>query len=458
MMNSLIKAEIGKTVTCKDTTIKIQEYLGQGSFGIVYKCQDLNTNETKALKIFNINDAEDLDIAREEALLHYKIPLHRNILEIFGIVTDEYSLKLIFEYCNLGDLPKYYQSKGGKFTIKHQQQIMLQLAEGMAHLHKNNFIHRDIKPVNMLVTTDGNGETIFKLSDFGCGKEWKTTGKSLFETRGGTPCFWAPELYQVDQTYSDSVDVFAMGLIFLAMLNYSRDPLMAPLAPSEEGLGKQPIGLALIIRPDENFIEFYHDDFLPEIGALKVIIRSMIKSKPQDRISAEEVVKKLRDSNDPYIKKSPEFTYFTDNSVFGPSHYTPIYLENECFHSPIHYVMYKKCQVFNDPTLAQRVLTSNSFRVWKSCGRSVKNYSDRIWMDKRHIFLKEVLIKKFTSSSYLNAELAKTKGTELVYAEANIWGIGKLINDPNIEDQNTWDFNNFYGKTLTDVRHQLLHA
>ena len=76
-------------------------------------------------------------------------------------------LKLVFEYCEHGDLHKYIWKRNNKQNnplSKHEIKVMLkQILEGLAHCHANRVFHRDLKPHNLLINSDGN----IKLADFG---------------------------------------------------------------------------------------------------------------------------------------------------------------------------------------------------------------------------------------------------------------------------------------------------
>ncbi len=102
---------------------------------------------------------------------------------------------------------------------------MIQIARGVDYLHCNDIIYRDIKPSNILVTTGNTtGQILIKLTDFGLSKFLDPEDEtSAMSSDVGTFVFKAPEYWKTDINgklkYKRSVDIFATGLTFLAMLN-----------------------------------------------------------------------------------------------------------------------------------------------------------------------------------------------------------------------------------------------
>ena len=152
---------------------------------------------------------------------------------------------ILMEFCSLGDLSEYLENNKAidlmsKIKIKHQS------ASAVAFMHRQNppIIHRDLKLQNILMTSQG-GEDIFKLTDFGLSKVFRDKHTPSFSTlfRGnaqamtticGSDYFMAPELFTKQDgqlQYDSSIDVFALGLVHMVVLDYNEKyPVTTPLS------------------------------------------------------------------------------------------------------------------------------------------------------------------------------------------------------------------------------------
>ena len=109
---------------------------------------------------------------------------------------------------------------------------MFQTASAIEFMHgqRNVVVHRDVKPGNILIKRNGDQITV-KVTDFGLSKISDTSDPAktaMFTTAAGTPAFMAPELFTQNK-YDKSVDVFSLGLVFLAMITFKPgDQFLAP--------------------------------------------------------------------------------------------------------------------------------------------------------------------------------------------------------------------------------------
>ncbi len=160
---------------------------------------------------------------------------HPNLLKIFKVYPGK-DVWQMMEFCPLGNLNSFFQRTIA--DLAQQLDIMCGIATGLEYLHENNIIHRDIKPANILVATEN--PLVVKLADFDVSKfldpEIET---SVMSTNVGTLAFKAPEFFQRTRDgqllYHRSVDVFALGLTYLAMVQYkSGCKSLIPRAEIEE--------------------------------------------------------------------------------------------------------------------------------------------------------------------------------------------------------------------------------
>lgn len=106
------------------------------------------------------------------------------------------------------------------------------MANGLQHIHKNNFVHRDIKPENILISVSSNGQVaVFKISDFGLGKPTKENG-DFSDSKCGRyqKYFTAPELLNNEgnlgriNNNNYKSDIFSLGCVFFTFLTKGEHP------------------------------------------------------------------------------------------------------------------------------------------------------------------------------------------------------------------------------------------
>ncbi|XP_057947870.1 cell division control protein 2 homolog [Malania oleifera] len=199
-----------------DNKYEVIQKIGEGSFGMVYKCFDRVTNEIVAVKMIPILDVLDgvpSSVMREISLL--KELHHKNIVRLLDVTTTENSVCLAFEHLDL-DLWKYIKRQRSAVRNTHWlKSFLYQILCGLHYCHSHKVIHRDLKPGNLLIDVQKN---ILKLADFGMAR---AVGVPLrTHTAGeGTVGYRAPEVLLGLTKYSTPVDVWAVGCIFVEMVN-----------------------------------------------------------------------------------------------------------------------------------------------------------------------------------------------------------------------------------------------
>lgn len=151
------------------------EKIGEGTYGVVYKAQDKNTGGIYALKeIRLVVDDEGIPSTaiREIALL--KQLSHTNIVRLYDVIYTEKKLTLVFEYLDQ-DLKKYMDTCPNGIDSYRIRSFMAQLLAGIKFCHANKVLHRDLKPQNLLINTNGE----LKLADFGLARIFGVPVRSL---------------------------------------------------------------------------------------------------------------------------------------------------------------------------------------------------------------------------------------------------------------------------------------
>uniref|UniRef100_A0A7N8XZC7 Mitogen-activated protein kinase kinase kinase 3 n=1 Tax=Mastacembelus armatus TaxID=205130 RepID=A0A7N8XZC7_9TELE len=194
--------------------------LGQGAFGRVYLCYDVDTGRELAAKQVQF-DPGSPETSKEVSALECEIQLlknlhHERIVQYYGCLRDhnEKTLTIFMEYMPGGsvkDQLKAYGALTENVTRKYTRQIL----EGMSYLHSNMIVHRDIKGANILRDSAGN----VKLGDFGASKRLQTICMSGTGIRSvtGTPYWMSPEVIS-GEGYGRKADVWSLGCTVVEML------------------------------------------------------------------------------------------------------------------------------------------------------------------------------------------------------------------------------------------------
>ena len=187
--------------------------LGEGTYGVVYKARDRNTNEIVALKRIRL-EVEDEGIPstalREISLLRELT--HRNIVDLKDCVQEDGRLYLVFEFLDK-DLKKYMESCSGLLSPALVKSYLFQCCRGLSYCHSRGVMHRDLKPQNLLVTRDG----ILKIADFGLARAYCPPIRPLTH-EVVTLWYRPPEILMGAQCYAPPMDVWAIGTIFVEMV------------------------------------------------------------------------------------------------------------------------------------------------------------------------------------------------------------------------------------------------
>ena len=229
---------------------KIEECIGEGAFGKVYRItrEEFGHKYSSAMKVLHIpqSDAEVASVRNEgmtEAnLTQYFESMVTNIIEEFTLMeklkgnsyivscedhevikrTERFGWDIYIRMELLTPLFKYVNEKG--FSVLDVVHLGIDICRALEICQKYNIIHRDIKPENIFVSDVGD----FKLGDFGIARELDKTSGGL--SKKGTRNYMAPEVYK-GEAYNSTIDIYSLGIVMYRFLNGNRLPFL-PLPPN----------------------------------------------------------------------------------------------------------------------------------------------------------------------------------------------------------------------------------
>jgi eukaryotic-like serine/threonine-protein kinase len=215
---SPIFAAIGATVLEVGTVLggryQIQQLLGMGGMGAVYKAHDLEVDRTVGLKVIRPDLAGNPAILarfKQELVLARQVT-HRNIIRIYDLNEADGVKFITMEFIEGEDL-RTILTRDGKVSPKEAINIMRQACSGLVAAHQEGVIHRDLKPGNIM--KDASGRVV--IMDFGLAKTVQGDGMTQTGMMIGTMEYMSPEQAMGSELDARS-DIFTMGLIFYELL------------------------------------------------------------------------------------------------------------------------------------------------------------------------------------------------------------------------------------------------
>jgi len=192
---------------------KIEERIGAGGMGEVYKARDLKLDRPVVLK-FPFTDMTRLAEIRERLIREAKACSalnHPNIVTVYEINEWKNRLFICMEYIAGKTLTDISRSR--VVPIPETIDIFTQIISAVNAAHKKGILHRDIKSSNIMLTADG----LVKVLDFGLAKFIDATVLTQGQAFMGTPAYVAPEMIQ-GQLPDHRSDIFALGVVFYELL------------------------------------------------------------------------------------------------------------------------------------------------------------------------------------------------------------------------------------------------
>ncbi len=203
---------------------EVQEEIGRGALGIVYKGWHRQIDKPIAIKVlFQETGQNETGFLRfqREAESASKIS-HHNVITIFdfGLSEDKFPF-LVMDYIKGRNLRDEIKREGG-LDVERAVPIFLQICDGMQHAHRKEILHRDLKPDNIVLTDFGGNPDFVKIVDFGIAKmmDEQRLSKRKLTMEGqvvGTPAYMSPEQI-MGRPLDPRSDVYTMGVLMFNAL------------------------------------------------------------------------------------------------------------------------------------------------------------------------------------------------------------------------------------------------
>ncbi|KAH7653503.1 Non-specific serine/threonine protein kinase protein [Dioscorea alata] len=246
--------------------------IGSGSFAVVWHGRHRHSGMEVAVKEIDkkqlspkVHDSllKEIDILRHVS--------HPNIVRFHHAVQTDERIFLVLEYCDGGDLAAYIQ-RHGRVSEALARHYMRQLASGLQVLRENNLIHRDLKPQNLLLSTNGEAP-VLKIGDFGFARYLMPQG--LADTLCGSPLYMAPEIIQ-NKKYDAKADLWSVGAILYQLVTGK---------PPFDGASQFQLFQNILASSELKFPQEVLADLHPDVVDL---CKRLLRQEPVERLTFEE--------------------------------------------------------------------------------------------------------------------------------------------------------------------------
>ena len=260
---------------------EIIEKIGNGGMATVYKAVDKILKRNVAVKILRDEVTTDEEfIKRFEAEAQSAASItHPNIVSVYDVGVDGNLYYIVMELVQGKTLKEIIVEEEGPLPWKWSVNIAIQVASALEVAHKNNIVHRDIKPHNIIITEDG----VAKVTDFGIAKAVSNSTITAFGTTIGSVHYFSPEHARGGYTDAKS-DLYSLGVVMYEMLT-GKVPFDADT----------PVSIALKHMQEEPVPPIEINRHIP-LAVNDIIMKALKKDANYRYASATEMLKDLRKS------------------------------------------------------------------------------------------------------------------------------------------------------------------
>ncbi len=210
---------MGREATISSATLaagryEVEKTLGGGGMAVVYLAQDTELGRSVAVKLLADNLTDDLELRRRfvrEARLAARLS-HPNVVAVYDAGEEDGRPFIVME-CVEGESLAETVRREDRLEPERVRELALQACAGLEHAHRAGLIHRDVKPGNLLVTTDGT----LKIADFGIAHAVEGTRLTEAGTVLGTAAYLSPEQAS-GEPVTPASDLYSLGACLYELL------------------------------------------------------------------------------------------------------------------------------------------------------------------------------------------------------------------------------------------------
>lgn len=280
-----------------DGRYEIQEIIGVGGMAVVYKAHDNVENRTVAIKIL-----KEEFISNEEFIRRFKneskaiaVLSHPNIVRVYDVSFGDLIQYIVMEYID-GITLKEYIERQGSLRWKDAVYFTIQILKGLQHAHDKGIVHRDVKPQNIMVLSDGT----IKVADFGIARFARNEQRTITDKAIGSVHYISPEQARGEKT-DEKADIYSVGVMLYEMLT-GQLPFEAESA----------VSVAIMQLQRDPKLPTEINPSIP-LGLEQITMHAMQKTPERRYQSASELLCDLEQ-----FKKDPEskfdYSYFVDTA------------------------------------------------------------------------------------------------------------------------------------------------
>ena len=280
-----------------DGRYEIQEIIGVGGMAVVYKAYDNVENRVVAIKIL-----KEEFISNDEFIRRFKneskaiaVLSHPNIVKVYDVSFGDLIQYIVMEYID-GITLKEFIERQGSLRWKDAVFFTIQILKALQHAHDKGIVHRDVKPQNIMVLSDGT----IKVADFGIARFARNEQRTITDKAIGSVHYISPEQARGEKT-DEKADIYSLGVILYEMLT-GQLPFEAESA----------VSVAIMQLQRDPKLPTEINPAIP-LGLEQITMHAMQKTPERRYQSASEMLCDLEQ-----FKKDPEstfdYSYFVDNS------------------------------------------------------------------------------------------------------------------------------------------------
>ena len=204
---------IGKKL---DGRYLLEELVGEGGMANVYRAMDLKEQRTVAVKILKEECTESEEMVRRFKNESKAISIlnHPGIVKVYDVSVTDKIQYMVMEYVDGITLKEYLSLRGGPLTWKETLHFIIQVLEALSHAHSKGVVHRDVKPQNIMLQSNGQ----VKLMDFGIARFSQAENYALGDKAIGSVHYISPEQAKGMPTDA-TTDIYSVGVMMYEMLS-----------------------------------------------------------------------------------------------------------------------------------------------------------------------------------------------------------------------------------------------